>query len=245
MNPNVDFVVLSFNLEMSNYSQITRKISSKLKKTVTELYSGKDDETLKDEDYSRVVDSSEKIKNYPIYYVDCSGTVDEIRNTILKFLNEDFVKGKWVVIFLDHVLLTKNKSGESERTMLSELQYMFISIKKKYKVSIIQLSQLNRNIEDKERILNPALQFPTRSDLFASDAIFQSSDIVMTIHRPFLLNIFQYGVEKWPTEGLIYLHIIKNRNGEQKILCFEDHLKYNTLYDYDPYNTFLNNKNLT
>lgn len=243
MNPNIDFVVLNFNFEMSSYNQISRKLSAKLKKTVTELYSGKEDEKLSDEDYVRIVDSSNNIKNYPIYYADTAGTVEEIKNTILKFLNEDFVKGKWVVIFLDHVLLTKGKSGDSERIMLSELQYMFISIKKKYKLSIIQLSQLNRNIEDKERIMNPALQFPTRSDLFASDALYQASDIVMVIHRPALLNIFQYGLEKWPTEGLVYLHIIKNRNAEQKILCFEDHLKYNTLYDYNPYDSFLKTNN--
>ena len=86
---------------------------------------------------------------------------------------------------------------------------MFISIKKKYKVTIVQLSQLNRNIEDKERILNPSLQFPTRSDLSSADSIYQSSDIVMVIHRPIVLNIFQYGIEKWPTKDLVYLHIIK------------------------------------
>lgn len=72
-----------------------------------------------------------------------------------------------------------------------------------------------------------------------SDSIFQSSDYVLILHRPELFQIFDYGIEKWPTKGLVYLHIVKARDGEQKILCFENHLKHNRLEEYDPYSSFL------
>jgi replicative DNA helicase len=239
MNPTVDFVVLSFQLEMLGSRNVGRKLSAKLDKTTTELYSGRDDTNLTEDDYQRILEGSCDIKKYPIYYVDTTGTVEEIRNTILKFLNEPFVKGKWVVIFLDHVLLTRGKQGESERQSIADLQYMFVELKKKHKISVIQISQLNRNIEEKERILNPSMQFPMRSDVFGADSIYQCSDILIVIHRPFTLGIHEYGLEKWLTKGLVYLHILKQRDGEPKILCFEDHLKYNKLLEYDPYNKII------
>jgi replicative DNA helicase len=237
VNPNEEFVVLDFSFEMLASRNIGRKISAKLDRTTNELYSGYDDIHLTDEDFSKVNEASKSIKDYPIYFVETSGTVEEIQNTIEKFLQEDFVQGKLVVVFLDHTLLTKGKQTDSERKILSDLQYMFVHMKRKYKICIVQLSQLNRNIEEKERILNPTLHFPTRSDLFASDSLYQASDIVMVIHRPYTLGIPKYSLEKWDTEGLVYIHILKNRDGEPKILRFEDHLKYNKLKEYDPLNS--------
>lgn len=169
MNPNKDFVILNFSFEMLGSRNIGRKLSYHLRKTTSELYSGLDDAVLTDDDFSKVVTVSERIKNYPVYYVDTAGTVEEINNTIIKFLKEDFVKGKWVVIFLDHVLLTSGKTGESERSTIVDLQKMFIRIKKKHDITIIQLAQLNREIEQPERIKNPQLHFPNRADIFASD----------------------------------------------------------------------------
>ena len=239
MNPKIDFVVLSFSFEMLNSRQVGRKLSHKLKKTTSELYQGKDTDIVTDDDFKEIVKSADEIRQYPIYYVGSAGTVSQIKSTIVKFLKEDFVKGKWVVIFLDHVLLTKGKQNEAERQILSELQYMFIEIKKRYYISIIQVSQLNRDIESKERISNPQLHFPTRSDLFGADSMYFSSDFVMVIHRPELLQISDYGVEKWHTTGLLYLHCIKNRDGELKILSFENHLKHNRLEEYDPYKVLI------
>ena len=211
-----------------------------MRKSTTELYSGIDGEVLSDTDFERAVNTANTIKNYPIYYVDNSGTVEEIHNTIIKFLQEEFVKGKWVVVFLDHVLLTNGKQNESERQTLVDLQKLFIKIKKKYTLTVIQISQLNRDIESAERIRNPQLHFPTRADLFGSDSIYQASDVVIVLHRPELFFITQYGVERWETKDKVFAHVIKNREGEPKILLFENHLKYNRLEEYSPY---VENKN--
>jgi replicative DNA helicase len=74
---------------------------------------------------------------------------------------------------------------------------MFIDLKKKGKTTIIQLSQMNRNIEAMDRLQNPALHFPQRSDVSSSDAIFQASDYVICIHRPETLGLRTfYGVNK-------------------------------------------------
>ena len=230
LNPHEDFVVLSFTLEMISSRQVGRKLSYHLKKTTAELYSGLDDEraNLNDEDYEQVVKQAELIKDYPIYYVDRPGNVEEIKNTIKDFYI-NVAKGRWVVIFIDHMLLIKDQKGESERRIISDMQRAFIELKKYGKTTIIQLSQLNREIEDKDRISNPLLHYPVRRDLAASDSIFQSSDYVLVLHAPEKLSIQKYGPSKLPVNNLIYVHILKAREGEPKMLVFANNLKHNSL----------------
>lgn len=228
-NPNIDFIILSFNFEMLSSKQVGRKLSYKMTKTVSELYSGRDDKLLSDDDFNKAVEESKNIKKYPIYYVDIPGTVEEIKNTILSFSNLPFVKGKWLVIMLDHTLLTRGKNGEREREVITSLQHMFMEIKKYNKNTIIQLSQLNREIEDKDRINNPLMHFPMRRDIFGSESIYQASDYVFVLHRPEILGLKMYGPEGWPVKDAIYLHFLKNREGELKILRFVNNLKYNRI----------------
>jgi replicative DNA helicase len=237
LNPAEDIVVLSFNFEMLSSRQVGRKLSYKLTKTTSELYSASpNNEELTDKDMSNIVEESKQIKQYPIYYVDSPGTVDEIRETILQFSALPQVKDKWLVIILDHTLLTKGKVGESERQVLTELQRLFMEIKKYGKNTIIQLSQMNREIEEKDRVTNPMLHFPTRRDIFGSDSLFQASDYVIVIHRPELLGIKAYGINNWPVQNKIYMHILKNREGEPKVLSFINNLKFNRIDEYNPIN---------
>lgn len=201
--------------------------------TTSQLYSGKYEEKLTDEKYKQLEIEAEKIRKYRIYYIDIPGTVDQVKETIIKFSQEPFAKGKWLIIILDHTLLVRRRSGEDERKTLAELQYMFLELKKYGKNTFIQLSQLNRNIESAERVSNPSMHFPIRSDIMASDSVYQASDYVIVLHRPQVLNIDVYGVRAWPTAGLIYLHLLKAREGEPQIFRFKENLKYNRIDDDD------------
>lgn len=237
LNPDIDFVILSFNFEMTSTKQIGRKLSNKLEKTTSELYSTTN--KLSDKEYNKVRETAKTLLNYPIYYVDIPGTVQEIKNTILTFYKKPEVQGKWLIIILDHALLAKgNRDTDSEKTILSELQKMFMEIKKYGRNTVIQLSQMNRDIESSERISNPSMHFPMRKDIYGSDLIFQSSDYLIVLHRPEILGITEYGGKQWPVKDLIYMHIIKNREGEPGILVFKNNLKYNRIDDYkvDNYN---------
>ena len=231
---------------MLGSKQVGRKLSQRLKKTTTELYSGTDEirDAFTQSDYDRIVLHAKEIEQYPIYYVDSPGTVEEIRNTIIDFSLSPIAKGKWLVIFLDHTLLTKGKTGDKERETLFELQRMFMEVKKFNRNTIIQLSQMNREIEDKDRITNPTLHFPVRRDIFGGDSVFQASDYVIVLHRPEIIGITAYGnkrPEGWPVKDLVYMHFLKLREGEPKILVFENHLKHNTLEEID-FSSIINNK---
>lgn len=229
LNPNMDIVVLTFSLEMVGFRQIGRTLSNKLRRTTSDLYSSQQD--LDDDTYQKVINVSNQLKNYPIYFVDSPGSPEQVRQTILSFYDK-YVKDqkKYFVIIYDHTLLTK-RVGTTIETM-SELQEVFIQIKKLPLTSIIQLSQMNRNIESPERINNPLAHYPMRSDLSSSDSIFQASDYVLVIHRPEILNIHEYGPDHLPTKDKVYIHILKNRDaGKPCILEFENDLMYNNLIE--------------
>lgn len=229
LNSNQDVVVLNFSFEMLSSRQVGRKLSSKLRQTTAQLYSSSSDldNTLLEE----VEQTSQQIKSYPIYYVDTSGTVADIASTI-DYFYENKAKGKKFVIILDHTLLVEGQNRESALQVISDLQKLFIRVKKFPDTTIIQLSQMNRNIENPERINNPSMHYPMRSDISSADTIFHASDYVICIHRPELLNIQSYGPNRLPVRDKVYLHILKNRDaGECSILEFDNDLKYNNLIE--------------
>ena len=227
LNPNRELVVLSFNFEMLASRQVGRKLSYKLKETTSTLYSAVT--SIDDNAFEKVKNEAENIKKYPIYYVDTPSTVEHIAETI-DYFYDVIAKGKWLIIILDHTLLVTN-NGRDERTTIIDLQKLFMQIKKKPNISIIQISQMNRNIEQPERIINPTNHYPMRSDLSTSDFIFQSSDYVIVLHRPELLGITAYGPQRQLVADMVYLHFLKNREGDLKILRFINDLKYNNLIE--------------
>lgn len=229
LNSNQDVIVLNFSFEMLSSRQVGRKISSKLRQTTAELYSANNE--LTDDLLDKVEQTSQQIKSYPIYYVDTPGTVENIASTI-NYFYETKAKDKKFVIILDHTLLVEGQNRESALQVISELQKLFIKVKKLPNTTIIQLSQMNRNIENPERINNPSMHYPMRSDISSADTIFHASDYVICIHRPELLNIQQYGPNRLLVKNKVYLHILKNRDaGECAILEFDNDLKYNNLIE--------------
>lgn len=229
LNPNEDIIILTFSLEMVGFRQVGRTLSSKLRKTTSTLYSS--ETSLDDNTFRKVINVSNQLKEYPIYFVDNPTTPMQVQEIIDNFYNK-YVKGtkKHFIIIYDHALLTKQIGSVIDT--ISELERVFIQVKKYPLTSIIQLTQMNRNIENSERINNPLAQYPMRSDLSSADAVFQGSDYVVVIHRPEILGIEQYGPNHLPTTNKVYMHILKNRDaGKPCILEFENDLMYNNLIE--------------
>ena len=229
LNPTEDVIVLNFSLEMVGFRQVGRTLSNKLRKTTSTLYSSETD--LDDATMGQVVTVCNQLKAYPIYFVDSPTTPMQVQEIIFNFYNK-YVKGtnKHFVIIYDHALLTKPIGTVLET--IAELQRIFIQVKKLPMTSVVQLTQMNRNIEAPERINNPMSHYPMRSDLSSSDAIFQASDYVLVIHRPEILNIQEYGPNHLPTQNKVYMHILKNRDaGKPCILEFENDLMFNNLLE--------------
>lgn len=206
LNPDKDIFILNFSFEMVGFRQVGRTLSNKLRRTTSELYSSHVD--LDDKTFGEIVNVSNQLKKYQIYFVDDAGTPSEIGNTIIAVYNKYIKnKNKYFVILLDHTLLVK-RNGNTLETM-QELEEVLIKVKKLPLTSVIQLAQMNRNIEDPSRINNPLSHYPMRSDLSSSDSIFQASDYVLVIHRPETLNIQEYGPNRLPTKNKVYMHLLK------------------------------------
>ena len=229
LNPNEDIIVLTFSLEMVGFRQVGRTLSNKLRRTTSTLYSSETD--LDESTFKDVINVSNQLKKYPIYFVDNPSTPTQVNN-IIRWFYDKYVKdtNKHFVIIYDHALLTKQEGSTIET--ISELERVFIQAQKLPLTSVIQLAQMNRNIEQPERINNPLSHYPMRSDLSSSDSIFQASDYVLVIHRPEILNIQEYGPNHLPVNNKVYLHMLKNRDaGKPCILEFENDLMYNNLIE--------------
>jgi replicative DNA helicase len=45
--------------------------------------------------------------------------------------------------------------------------------------------------------------------------------------------IMLYGIKKWPTKGYVYIHVIKNRDGETRTLQFVSDLQFSSIEESD------------
>lgn len=232
LNPDENFSVLSFNFEMLARQLVSRKLSNELDMTTRQLHSGIEGYSLYDSAFYKVLAAQKEFNKLPIWYVEMPGTVELIKNTIEKFVNEDFNKDKGIVIMLDHTILVRGKQGEMERLVLVELMIMANSLKKRFKISFVFLSQLNREIEQADRVTEPSQQFPKKKDLFGGDSVFMFSDLVMVSMNPEQLGMDSYGPKSWPTSGALFWHFIKVREGQPCIAKMKNELKYNRVVDY-------------
>lgn len=250
------FEILSFEFEMLAIDQIARNLSGKINKSVMEIYSA-NKEYLPDSSYEEVVRKASSIRNYPIYYVDNLGTVPEIKSTILEFIHERDLKNlkKGLIITIDHLLLTKGLTGQKEKDIVDSLMHMCVELKKRLsaeglRVMFILLSQLNREIETQERVMNPLFHYPTKNDIFAASSVYYSSDVVLILHKPAIIEgIGQFygpprqnypkGLPVFTEEkkALIYWHIIKSRFGLNQILMMVDDFANSKVLEYSSTNT--------
>lgn len=112
----------------------------------------------------------------------------------------------------------------------------------------IILSQLNRDIEGKDRVLNSALHYPTKSDVNGSDVVYQTSDYLMIVHKPARVNGMgtHYGPGDGiqhprglpvynpnnPEQAMVYWHVIKNRWGDEGIIKMVDNYQFASINEY-------------
>lgn len=232
-----DINILSFNFEMLARNLVGRKYSKATGLTMQQVHSGMDNYSLSDTDFQRVKEAQKEVQNLPIYYVDEAGTVVQVLDTIVKFAQANPDKG--LIVTLDHTLLVNGKGGELERIILTDLVKGFKQAMKwakgmGIKLAYVVLSQLNRQIEESERLAEPGSQnFPKKKDIFGGDALFQMSDVVMVSMNPMQIGLDVYGPNKWPTKGRLYWHFLKVREGEPTIAVMVNKLGINTVEDLD------------
>jgi len=214
--------VLNFNYEMQARRLVLLDIARELGKTTREIYGLGDVERLSDEEFDNLMSRMAIDHNVKVYFVDDPGNSTVMRETIDEFMSTR--RNSRTVLTLDHTALTPF-GGLSEKDGIQDIMKMFNQSKKVYpNSSYIILSQMNRDIESKERILDPQLHYPKKGDIYGSDALYQFSDMIVVIHRPEILMIENYGPNGVNTEGKVFLHFIKARDGDREIAILENSL---------------------
>ena len=233
LNKDLKFNQYIFNFEMIAHQQVARSIVSEADIALRDLYSI--DEPLSDIDFAKLKTYYEKMKNREdLFFIDQVGTAAQIKNSLLYYYYEECKPYSKILVYeIDHALLTKGATGESEKKRVDELMYNLVQVKKEiandggHSVGIV-LSQMNREIKDKDRIRNKELHRPSTDCLFGSSAIEMCCDYIMISHIPAKLGINAYTTRNlptlmlWPersekTYQIVYFELIKQRSGESDL----------------------------
>lgn len=218
LNPEEVFSVLNFQFEMLGIDLAAREFSAVSKKGLREILSAHDPDLppLTDEFITKLRNYAKRQVNRQEYIVDKAMTVSQMSDTIDKFY---MAYRKPIIITLDHTLLIKKSASEKTRQeTLENMSTAFIEKKNKLPISFIVLTQLNRTIDNADRQKPGNLSnYPTPEDVYGSDFIMQSSDVVLAYNRPAKYHLATYGPEKFiiePTDKyLIACHRMKDRLG--------------------------------
>lgn len=226
LNPTENFRVLQFQFEMLGRAQAIREFSSVTGYSYKQLCSADRTTPIT---YSTINKCAEYATNStnPIDIVDESCTVNEFKIIIEKYLeaHKKEVDGKIeytkTIITVDHSILFRESD---KHAMLYHLGEVLTELKKKYPVMFIILSQLNRNIENLERLEEGKYgNYIVSSDIFGADAIMQHADSVIGINRPGKQKIRYYGPERYliEDENTLVFHFLKVRNGDTRMSFFK------------------------
>ena len=241
-----DVIIVHNSFEMLPVDEVLRKVSSKIEKSHLYLLSS---ELVVENDvakYNTITDMEfQEINNYLEQDIDIDhyyfehptniyGILENIKASIefyqAKYETTDIPK---VVVALDHTLLVEQDKGDGVLDTITKIAKTAIWLKKKGYM-VILLGQLNNEIERPERIKNPDLHFPIKSDIYAQGQLYNACDNVLIIHQPELLGITQYGKNKLDTRGLVHLQVIKQRFGKVGSIWLENRFERGQLVEITP-----------
>ena len=193
-----------FSLEMNNVQLVNRLISNTCEISGHKILNGQ----LNPAEWERLDKNLRKLTGAPIYVDDTPGlSVFELRTKARRLVREKGIK----IIMIDYLQLM-NAAGMRFNNRQEEVSTISRSLKglaKELDIPIIALSQLSRNVENREGLEGKR---PQLSDLRESGAIEQDADMVLFVHRPEYYHIYQD--EKGnDLHGMAQIIIAKHRKG--------------------------------
>ena len=193
-----------FSLEMNNVQLVNRLISNVCEISGHKILNGQLDNT----EWERLDRKLRDLTGAPIYVDDTPGlSVFELRTKARRLVREKGVK----LLMIDYLQLM-NANGMKFGSRQEEVSTISRSLKglaKELNIPVLALSQLSRNVENREGLEGKR---PQLSDLRESGAIEQDADMVLFVHRPEYYHIF---VDEKGNDlhGMAQIIIAKHRNG--------------------------------
>lgn len=222
--------VTFFSLEMEDVSLYDRLVLAE---------SGVDAQRYKnhilhDYEIKAILDAGKKLSN-SMFYIDDQPKVNLNYIKTTTTLKRNI--GQCDLIVIDYLQLADvNKNGLSREQAIAETTRELKILAKNLGIPIILLSQLNREVEDKE------LNIPQLSNLRESGAIEQDADTVLLLTRPAYYGIAIDALRKkfsklpetiFETEGLMLINIAKQRSGSTGVVFCKHNTAINNFWDID------------
>jgi len=191
------YPVLFFSLEMSKEQVGYRLLSNEIEITNTRLKKGQLDEN----DWIKLNKVIKCFSNLPLFIDDTPNlSIQDIRLKTQRIFFEQKMIG---LIIIDYLQLVESPNTYSDNRVeqLSKITRSLKNIAREFKVPLIALSQLSRNVENR---LNKR---PILSDLKESGSIEQDADLVLMLYRD---SYYNEGITENDVTELI---VAKHRNG--------------------------------
>lgn len=192
-------------------------------KAVVDNYRLKDPDTLSFVDVAALSDAYAAFRDVPLIINDSPAlNMMQIGALARQWRRERTLE----VLFIDYLQLVDPPQGEraSRQEQIAGISRAMKTLARELKISVIALSQLNRNVENRED------KTPRMADLRESGAIEQDADLVCLLHRP------EY-YDHADRPGMAKLFVAKNRNGKEGTVELRFRRKYTrfeTWSDVDP-----------
>ena len=193
------YPVLFFSLEMSKEQLAYRLVSNEIEIQNTRLKKGQLDEN----DWVKLTQAIKYFSELPLFIDDTSNlSIQDIKLKTQRIFFEQKMIG---LIIIDYLQLVESYDTFSDSRVeeLSKITRGLKNIAREFKVPIIALSQLSRNVENRFN------KRPILSDLKESGSIEQDADLVLMLYRESYYNYKEISRENDITE----LIIAKHRNG--------------------------------
>jgi replicative DNA helicase len=189
--------VAIFSLEMSRDELMDRVVAGYLGVEAWKLKKGQ----LSDEDFRRVGQLMDGLKEHPLYIDDDSDTT--LVNLRSKARRQQMEHGLdlLVIDYLQLIEVTDRASGENRTQQVSHISRQLKNLARELQCPIIALSQLSRSVEQR----NPPI--PILSDLRESGSIEQDADSVLMFYRRGAYD------EHCDEPNLTDIYVRKNRHG--------------------------------
>lgn len=238
LNPTyVDNIMLLYDsLEMADWRNILRLISNKAGVEVKTLLDHA--KALEKERFDTLLAIADNFKDLPIFINTSPCTVP------VWIERKKQIQGKYpnkkIINLYDHTRLILKGEETKEEERLTSLMFGGVYLKNNFDMLNFFLSQMNRNIEVATSRDKIGMNTPVASDIFGSDAVYQSADIVMALHRPGIYGLERF--EDYPTgidknnpdksDDLLIECILKQREGWTGNLYMKHNLAHNIIEDY-------------
>ena len=194
--------VAFFSLEMSIEQLMMRVYAKTAEVELTKIRTGQ----LSPEDLILLGLARQELSTTNVYFDETgSNNISDIRTKCRQLKNE----GKLDFVVIDYLqLITSKDTRGGRQEEVSQISRSLKTLARDLEVPILALSQLSRNIENRED------KRPMLADLRESGSIEQDADIVMFLYRRSDVE----GVEKYDEEGKVNLREQQHNNVQELVL---------------------------